>query len=392
MAAVRTLVGLVAAGLLLAACGKPAGIEIPAKPLVQLHILVEGDLATLTPLDGGVDAGEVDAGEVDAGEAAVDAGPLPTQLHAALVWGLQWLPEPFCVLPVPGAEALQAAGCRDSFGFVPTSVAVDTPITPGVPATLDLFDLPKASVMVGDITGRIAYASVYVYQDRNGNGVLDLRHPELQHGHREGDNQDPGGAADAVYGASFISMTLPDQRVAYLEGDFSKLVDVAFYPRTGCAVPPEGFSILSAGGFSAAAALATMNPDAGLPVETGCGESGLGEAIVIPLRDQAGLADLACTTNDEGGVTYYRKPPDAPPDTRNRASACVPIPRIDNGNVSYSGQQLVVSGHAYGPSLDPCKFTQHYILSGCQNDAFCAIPAWTVSPSQVPWWPCAATP
>ena len=384
MAAVRDWLALVVAGLALAACSKPIGIDIPAKPIAQIHILVTGDLATLVGLDGGA----VPGGEVDAG--AVDAGAVPAQLHAALVWGLQWLPEPFCVLPVPGAEDLQAAGCRESFGFVPDSVAVDIPITPGVPATLDLVDLPKESVMVGDVTGRIAYASVYVYQDGNGNGVLDLRHPQIQHGRRE-DNPDPGGAADAVYGASFISMTLPDQRVAYLEGTFNEAA--AFYPRAGCADPPKGFSILSAGGFPAAAALATMNPDAGLPMESSCGEGGLDDTlIIIPLRDPATLADLACTTNDEGGVTYYRKPTTDPPDERNRAAACLPIPRIDNGNVSYSGQQLVISGLVYGPYLEPCKYTQHYILSGCQNDAFCATPTWAVPPSQVPWWPCATTP
>jgi hypothetical protein len=299
MAAMKTWIRIAAAGFVITACGKPVGLDIPVKPLQQIHVLVTGTIAVSGPVDAGdVDAGDVDAGDVDAGDVdaggvdagGVDAGSGPPQLRAALVWGLQWLPEPFCVLPPesPEAAAVIAAGCRENFGFVPNRAAADIPITPGVPATFDLYTLPSADLMVGDITGRIAYASVIVYEDRNGNGVLDFRNPQRQrHGGEHIDNA--GGALDVVYGASFISMTQPDRRVAFLEGDFSALRSVAFYPRLGCADPPKSFSILSAGGFSAAAAL-TSGLAGTIPPEddpTACATATLDDTIVIPIPPQA---------------------------------------------------------------------------------------------------------
>jgi hypothetical protein len=384
--------GLAWLALALAACGKPVGLDAPVAPLVRVHVLVPGDVTTLAALDGG--AGETFGGDIDGGGSALDAGSGPTQLHAALVWGLQWLPEPFCVLPLAGADEVRQAGCRDSFGFVPDRVAADVPVTPGVPTTLDLYTLPAADVMVGDITGRIAYGSVYIYEDTNGNGVLDLRHPKRQR--RRGEHiDDAGGTADKVYGASFISMTLPDRRVSFLEGSFSGLQDVAFYPRAGCAGPPDGFSILSASGFPAAAALTRglagqTPPDESDPAQ--CQVATMDDRIVVPLQDPAGLLDLACTTNDEGGVTYYRPAPTDAVDLSNRAWACTGFPQIGVAGGAPSGQQLVVSGVVYGPRIEPCRYTLHYTLRGCDNDPFCASPSWGDPPVPPPaWWPCSTT-
>jgi hypothetical protein len=389
---------LTLAGLALVSCGKPVGLDVPVTPLVQIHVLVPSDSATLAALDGGAHesfGGDLDAGNSDGGAGPTGAGGSPTQLHAALVWGLQRLPEPFCILPLAGADVVQGAGCRDSFGFIPDRVAADTPITPGVPASLDLYTLPAADVMVGDITGRIAYGSVYIYQDTNGNGVLDLRHPPRQR--RRGEPiDDAAGTADKVYGASFISMTLPDRRVSFLEGSFSELQDVAFYPREGCAAPPDGFSILSASGFPAAAAIARGLAGETPPAETDpaqCQVATTDDTIIVPLQDPAGLTDLACTTNDKGGVTYYRAAPTDPVDLRNRAWACTGFPQIGVDGGAPSGQQLVVSGLVYGPYLEPCKYTRHYTLRGCENDPFCASPSWGDPPVPPPaWWPCTATP
>jgi hypothetical protein len=393
----------------LSACGKPAGLDTPVKPLQQIHVLVTGTIAVAGPVDASssLDADVVDADpSVDAG--GVDAGAGPPQLRAALVWGLQWLPEPFCVLPPesPAAAAVIAAGCRESFGFVPNRADADIPITPGVPATIDLHTLPNADLMVGDITARIAYASVIVYDDRNGNGVLDFRHPQRQH--HQGDRpDDAGGAPDAVYGASFISMTQPDRRVAFLEGDFSALRGVAFYPRVGCADPPKSFSILSAGGFSAAAAL-TSGLDGTIPPEddpSACATATFDDTIVIPIPPQApaALSQLACTTNDEGGVTYYRQAPadpNAPADANAPADpidlthstwACASLPRIGtDAGAGSSAQQLVVAS----PPSDPCRSTQHYTLRGCNNDPFCASPSWPAKgtiPIPPSWWPCSTS-
>jgi hypothetical protein len=398
MAAMKTWIRIASAGFVLTACSKPLGLDVPVKPLQQIHILVTGTIAVSGPVDAGdVDAGDVDAGDVDAGE--VDAGAGPPQLRAALVWGLQWLPEPFCVLQgaqpeSPEVAAVVAAGCRESFGFVPNRAAADIPITPGVPATFDLYTLPAADVMVGDITARIAYASVIVYDDRNGNGVLDFRHPQRQ---RRGGGEpinDAGGAPDAVYGASFISMTQPDRRVAFLEGDFSALRSVAFYPRVGCADPPKSFSILSAGGFSAAAALTsglagTIPPEAD---PSACATATLDDTIAIPIppRAPAALSQLACTTNDEGGVTYYRQAPANPIDLTHSTWACASFPRIGtDAGAGSSAQQLVIAS----PASAPCRSTRHYTLRGCNNDPFCASPIWPAPGTPVPsWWPCSTSP
>jgi len=397
--AMKTWIRIACAGFVLTACGRPVGLDVPVKPLQQIHVLVTGNVALAGPVDAGpsVDADAVDADtSVDAG--GVEAGSGPPQLRAALVWGLQWLPEPFCVLQgaqpeSPEVAAVVAAGCRDSFGFIPNRAAADIPITLGVPATFALYTLPAADVMVGDITGRIAYASVIVYDDRNGNGVLDFRHPQRQR--RRGEPiDDAGGAPDAVYGASFISMTLPDRRVAFLEGDFSALRGVAFYPRVGCADPPKGFSILSASGFSAAAALASGFAGV-LPTEddpAACATATLDDTIVVPIQPQAptALSQLACTTNDEGGVTYYRVAPSDPPyDLTKSTWACASFPRIGtDAGAGSSAQQLVVAS----PPNDPCRSTQHYTLRGCNNDPFCASPSWDLTVTPPFWWPCSTSP
>jgi len=386
----RLAVGLACA---LSGCGKPVGLDSTVMPLTQIHVLVTGNLPQVETVDAGdpIDADDsVDAGDVVDADEALDGGPLPTQLHAALVWGLQWLPEPFCVLPPesPQAAAVIAAGCRDSFGFVPDRVGADTPITPGVPATINLYTLPAADVMVGDVTARIAYASIVVYDDRNGNGILDLRHPVRQR--RGGEPVDDApGAADRVYGASFISMTLPDRRVAFREGDFNE--SVAFYPRQGCADPPKGFSILSASGFTLGSALASLLTGQ-LPPESdpgACATATMDDTVVISLQDPTGLSQLACTSNDAGGVTYYRPVPTDPPFNPQNTTlwACTGFPRL-GGEAPATGQQLVLAS-APGAA---CRSTMHYTLRGCNNDPLCAAPTWDATANPPAWWPCATTP
>jgi len=360
--------------LLLASCGKPLGLGGTATPLAQIHVQVTGDFASSDSLDGGTDTG-FDGGVVAA----------PQSLRAALVWGLEWLPEPFCVLPPESSEAAAviAAGCRDNFGFVPNRVGAEAPIVPGVPTTIELVTLPAADVMVGDITARIAYASVIIYDDRNGNGALDLRHPQRQR--RRGEPiTDASGDYDVIYGASFISMTEPDRRVSFLEGDFTALENVAFYPRQGCPAPPKVFSILSAGGFSAAAAIsATLAGQ--LPDEdpASCGTATLDDTISVPLQSPAPLSQLGCTANDSGGVTYYRPPTDSV-DLVHLTWACATVPRIAQATTVDPGQQLVVAS----PPTDACRTTLHYTVRGCDDDPFCATPSWDFTANPPSWWPC----
>jgi len=78
---------------------------------------------------------------------------------------------------IAGVQAVLSAGCPDSFRFVPDRDDADIAITPGASATITLVNLPTAEVMVGDLNARVAYASLVVYDDRNGNGTLDFHHP-----------------------------------------------------------------------------------------------------------------------------------------------------------------------------------------------------------------------
>ena len=400
------------ASLALSGCGKLQGLNTPVTPLARIQVQV-----------------------TDPDSVLQNNSP---QLRVALVWGAQWLPEPFCVAPPeefppvvfppdgnpPSLDAVVANGCPDNFRFVPARAGADVPIQPDATATIDLINLPGADVMVGDLTARIAYASLVVYDDRNGNGILDFHHPPHHQSHEEHYNPGTPDTRDHVWGASFISMTKPDQRVAFREGG-PPGANFAFYPRIGCPDPPPRFSILSAGGFSMASYLAAA-AEGQLPAEASCGAATLDESVVTirlsaPFApagpagdagtdDDAGvngdagaagdagtqveinwpLEELACTDPESGGTTFYVKP-DTRPDFTN-PWACVGFPHLpgDTAGVT-SGQQLVTAS----PPDGPCQGVIHYTLRGCDNDPNCPAPGWDsfVPPATPPdWWPCSTTP
>ena len=296
------------APLLVAACGRLQGFDGEAPPLASFDVVFHGDLAPLRP-----------AGVTD-----------EHALRVALVWGAQWLTEPFCVLPAesPEVAAVIDAGCRDPFGFVPAVVSVSVPIAVDVPATLTLTQLPAADVMVGDVTARVAYgepggvrrsrrlghagavAAVPAAFDGDGRGPPEDRRPE---------------SLDIIYGASFVTMTAPDQRVAFREGAFD--ARSAFYPRAGCDPPPPGFSVLAAGGFTAEAALAALLAG-GLPPEdpATCAVSAPAETtIAIAARAPADVQEVGCEERTEDSSVRYREPPPTSPDLESasgRAPTC----------------------------------------------------------------------
>ncbi len=347
-------------------CGSLQSLGGPSTPLVTFNFVVNGDVAA-------------------------------SQLQVALVWGEQWLTEPFC-LPgtLPGVQSdatttVIQEGCRDPFGFVPTRVAADIAVTPGVPATLSLQDLPSADLMVGDITSRVAYASLVVYDDRGngggpGDGTLDLALPHRLPGAGPGppqmDTQDSG---DIVYGASFLTMTAPDQRIGYLEGTFTPS---AFYPRNGCDPPPDGFSVLSAGGFSVADGFKSVLTGA-LPPEdpASCAISSKppDQMINIPTQGASAAAEAGCMERTDDSSTRYRQPPfDKEPDLTGRDWTCAPLPSFEVGDQPEL-TQLVITGR-FG--IDRCVGLTHYTLRGCRNNVACAVPQWDYTANPPPWWPC----
>jgi hypothetical protein len=356
------------ASLLIAGCGKVEGFGGAAPPLASFNVVLHGDPAAVRP--GGV--------------ADVHA------LRVGLVWGAQWLTEPFCVLPAesPEAAAVIDAGCRDPFGFVPAAVSVSVPIGVDVPTTLTLVQLPAADVMVGDITARVAFGSLVVFDDRDDTGTLELAAP-VRAPSGGGRGRPPDGQAmslDIIYGASFLTMTAPDQRVAYREGAFDGAS--AFYPRAGCDPPTPGFSVLAAGGFSPAAGLASALAG-DLPPEdpSTCSVAGPPDTTIeIAARAPADVEEVGCDERTADSSVRYREPPANAPDLASRAVACAHLPTFDTGAGSPASDliQLVVSGRTF----DRCKGLTHYTLRGCREDVNCPIPDWDFTASPPAWWPC----
>jgi hypothetical protein len=302
------------------------------------------------------------------------------------VWGAQWLTEPFCILPPESdaSAAVIAAGCRDPLGFVPNSVGVSVPLEPGGATTLELAQLPGADVMVGDVTARVAYGSLVVFDDRDGTKALELARPQRTAFGRDGEPPDDAGdGPDVIYGASFVTMTEPDRRLAYREGGPPT---GAFYPRAGCPAPRPGFSVLGAGGFTVEAArMATLAGT--LPTEDAatCADDAPGATTIdIQARPPSEVGEVGCEERRTDSSTRYREPPAQEPDLTDRVSACAHLPVFDTG-VPSTLVQLVVSGR---PS-DRCKGLTHYTLRGCREDVNCVVPDWDYTKTPPAWWPCA---
>jgi hypothetical protein len=362
-------VAAVALGMLGAAalggCGNLQGLGGPAPPLVTFQIEATGDLGALRP--PGITS--------------------EVSLQVALVWGAQWWAEPFCV-PPPQSDAAKpvvAAGCRDPFGFVPAQVGASVPVSMNQPTTLSLNALPTADLLVGGVSSRVGYASLVLYDDRDGTGTLELSSPHPAPGGGRGGPPETESvdSNDVVYGASFITMTAPDLRVAYLDGTYQLS---GFYPRNGCGDPPAGFSILGAGGFTVADALAASAAGT-VPMEQDLGACSVAQpdATVVPIAAQspANVVEVSCAERTLDGSTRYRQPPPDLPDLNVRAFVCVPVP-APAGQPPSDLTQVVVSGL---PG-DRCKGLTHYTLRGCNEDVSCAIPDWDFTANPPSWWPC----
>jgi hypothetical protein len=345
-----------------AGCGTLSGFGGDVPPLATVNVQVTGDF----------------------GAVKLPGADNPN-LHVSLVWGAQWLTEALCILPPDDASvaALIAAGCRDPFSFVPDRVAADVPLEPDGPTQLVLFDLPAADVMVGDVTARVAYGSLVIYDDRNGNGTLDLDRPHRLNGREEGPPEpDYVGTTDITYGTSFVSMTEPDTRLAFREGGFNAAA--AFYPRAGCGDPLPSFSIVSAGGFSVADAIAaTMRGE--LPPEdpATCSEATPDTLVAIALRKPAEIQEVRCEERRTDSSIRYREPPADPFDLTARTAACAKVADFGTGTAN-GAVQFVVSGR----TDDACIGMTHYVLRGCRQDATCEIPDWDLTATPPTWWPC----
>lgn len=345
--------------ILSAGCSQLEGLGGSVPPLVQFQVEATGDLPGVTYVSPRI----------------------------ALVWGAQWWTEPFCILPPESAAAAAVigAGCRDPFGFVPALVAASVPVEIGTPTSLPLFEPPPTDILVGAVTSRVGYASLVFFDDRDGSGTLDLSTPHPTAFGGDGPPEDDSvDSSDIIYGASFLTMTAPDQRVAFLHGTFDRTS--AFYPRSGCLPDPgEGFSVLGAGGFSAAAGVAsslagTLPPEDPTTCTNGTPETTL---VAIDAQAPADVNEVSCAERTLDGSTRYREPPTDAPDLTGRVSACASLPSFDAGDQP-NLIQFVVSGR----STDHCKGLTHYTLRGCRENVACAVPDWDFTASPPAWWPC----
>lgn len=364
------LAAAVAVALALAGCDDLVGFGGEVPPLTTLSVEVTGDL-----------------------EAVRVPGATDEDLRVALVWGTQWLPEPLCFLPPesPEVAAVVAAGCRNPFAFTPARVAAGVPVAAGAPVELPLLALPSAEVMFGDVTARVAYGSLVVFDDRDHSGTLELARARRLPGGGPPDDEEegpePAASSDLIYGASFVAMTEPDQRLAFREGAF---VETAFYPRHGCGAPLPAFSILAAGGFTfeeaIAATLAGM-----LPAQdpASCDEATTDAATVtIPFRPPVEVREVGCEQRRSDSSVRYRQPPAEAPDLGDgRVYACASIPQL-GGDMSTEGiVQLVVASR---PD-EACRGLTHYTLVGCDGgDLTCDTPRWDLRANPPAWWPCPA--
>ena len=401
----------VAALALAAACTDDlAGLDAEGSPLAELRVRVTGDFTALRPAD------------------TLQEKP---RLRVGLLWGAQVQSDPFC-LPLPGdalMTAVRKEGCRDPFGFVGARIGPSVPVEVGQEVVLPLFDLPLADLLIGDITARLAYASVVVFDDRDGNDVLGLwratEWPSAASG--PGGKGGPGSGmqapkdpekakkADLMYAASFVSMLKPDARLAYREGGYDVLS--FYYPRWGCPEPPKGYSVLRAGGFELASLFALLaNPTAalaaglpGMATDT-CGAKALNEIVLeLPLQATETFRDLVCARragngmgsgfSTNGSITY-REPPIEGLPLEKIAWTCQEVAQGGKGSkagamgtdvagtpalVKPAIVELVVSGAPGG-----CRTLTHFAPKGCSTNPYCDKPQWD-PPSPPDWWPCPQT-
>ena len=409
----RLIISLLVGALAGACSGKVAGLSDNLAPLATLHV-------QLAP---GTDVTDLKHPRV------------------GLVWAGQTVVESFCWTATlsadPKVRAVADAGCRDPLGFYPNHVGVSAPLRPDGTADLSIQALPAADLLVGDLSARIAYASVVLYDDGDADDTLSLRNPHWLHRHdddplssegggpgedgkggpggREPDEEDETADRDVLHAASLRSMTQPDVRVAFREGGFDALS--AYYPREGCPPPPIGYSLVGAAGFSILDAILAFAKGK-LPATTGCTTTTLAlDAVVLARAATRTVQGVGCrrgNTANANGTPRYREAPAKGAFLDELPWVCRPVGSAGLGALGglLGGADASSGGKADGQgrpgsgsgsdkaAVDAseelivayaetsCPALRHYTLRGCRNDPNCEIPQWNLSGSPPDWWPC----
>jgi hypothetical protein len=317
---------------LLAGCtsGGVHDLSVPSEPLLVIHGHV--NLATIGRQNRGF------------------------PLIGALVWAGVARIAPLCLKYA--APQIRAA-CKDPYGFFFGETERAAPVDADGNFDLVLPHLPAARVSVGDEVTRIAYGSLMVAEDLNGDGQLYLG----PFGNRRG--IPPGGdmpmpsasvpsGADVVVAASFHTLRAEQHRVVFREGGFVE--DSNFYPAPGCAPPPRGFSFEDAPAYTEPPA--TPGPCGFRPPDV--------QLEVSPLAPAETTA-LQCRPAPNG----FRA---------RRAMTSRPNPSTPPICLAPDVLAVIIPGTC--PALDS------YLLKGCSDDPFCTAPEWDDTASPPDWWPC----
>jgi hypothetical protein len=281
-------------------------------------------------------------------------------LLGALVWAQPAAPDPVCI--EFGTVPPIASACPNPYGVFNGQLETFAPVDGNGDFSLTITHLPDPSVSVGDASTRIAYGSLMVVEDVDGDGQ-----PTLLAAQGGGDGFDAPGAEpppssiDRILAATFYDLNAPQVRVAFREGGFidgcpnDQIAHTGcsyFYPLVGCE-PPSGFSIVTAPPYSDTTGV--------------CSTSGTADTIEIPtLAPSDGTAFLCRAVQVSGGV---RSP-------RNEA------PRGGASPVCVSPNIMAAMYHGF------CPWFRSYALKGCMQDPLCASPEWDQTASPPPWWPC----
>jgi hypothetical protein len=322
----HALVGLLAFVTCFAAsaCGRVNDLSVPQQPLLVVHGHV--DLASLSR-------------------------PNPS---AALIGSLVW-----AGLPTVNPVCLEfsspdiAAACPDPYGVFEAEIEEAAPVDANGDFDLTLFHLPAARVSIGDQTTRIAYGSLLVIEDVDGNGQ-----PTFPGGVRRRDRNDPppsSNAPDRIVAASFYSLHAAQQRVVFREGGF---VSPSFFYPEDCGEPPTGFSILSAPPYTGTPAAPTACIVASV-------DTRVDVPAVAPLDPTEGLG-LLCRPVQRDATVRQPQTDEEPP----------------GKHVCLSPTVLAAVFNGLCPSL------RSYALRGCAQESQCPAPEWDITAAPPPWWPC----
>jgi hypothetical protein len=309
---------------LVAGCGRGVhDLSIASDPLVVLH--------------GHVDRSRVQRVHPEA------------PLLGALIWAGVPNINPVCV-KFPGTEIQRA--CPDPYGVFYGEVERAAPVDDDGNFELTLFHLPRAAVSVGDEVTRIAYGSLLVVEDVDGDGQPSFFPPPA--GRRDPTAPGPSGDPDTIVAASFHTLHDTQERVVFREGGF--VADSNFYPAPGCDPPPPGFSVETVPRYQDTPALPEQ-----------CSIRPVDATVPVPPVAAADALALMCRAIGR--------------DPRVRE------PRIDNqpppgATYCLGGDILaVVSG-------DGCGRLTAFTLKGCDHDPFCLSPEWDHTADPPAWWPC----